>query len=219
VFCVTGSPLVGYGSSPCTDGLGWKEIAFRIYHPWKVTRAPLGSRQHHFSATQQSPYNSVILPLTPQLLRGKRSNVCIARGMLSYMLTAHKLIVHIPRHYSSNFPHASNLKLGTADSSAISAHICQTIQSRTFIFTAAALHTLKPHPPKLRCRWSQDQQTLLKATLNRNEFSHKCKVKIRTVVPDNLLWPREKIHSHLRKIHKKIWNDKKRQFKEAALPH
>jgi len=39
VFWVTGSPRVVYGSSPCTDGLGWERIAFRIYHPWKVTRA------------------------------------------------------------------------------------------------------------------------------------------------------------------------------------
>jgi len=70
-----------------------------------------------------------------QLIRGKRSNVCLARGMLSYTLSAHKLIVHIPRDYSSNFPHASNLKLGIADSSATSARICQN-------YTIAHLHIL-----------------------------------------------------------------------------
>ena len=67
--------------------------------------------------------------------------MCLARGMLSYTLTVHKLTVHIPMDYSSNFPHAYNLKLGIEDSSATSAHICQTIQSRTFIFTVTALHT------------------------------------------------------------------------------
>jgi len=76
-----------------------------------------------------------------QLIRGKRSNVCLARGMLSCTLTAHKLIVPILRDYSSSFPHASTLQLGIADSFVTSAHICQTTQSRTFIFTATALHT------------------------------------------------------------------------------
>jgi hypothetical protein len=47
-----------------------------------------------------------------QLIRGKRSNVCLATGMLSCMLKAHKLTVHTLRDYSSNFPHASTLKLG-----------------------------------------------------------------------------------------------------------
>ena len=32
LFCITRSPRVGYGPSPCTDGLGWKRVAFCIYH-------------------------------------------------------------------------------------------------------------------------------------------------------------------------------------------
>jgi hypothetical protein len=51
-----------------------KEIAFRISHPWGVTRTPLGSRQRHFSATQQSPCDSAILPLTPTLVLGEMSD-------------------------------------------------------------------------------------------------------------------------------------------------
>ena len=65
MFCITGSPRVGYCSSPCTDGFGWKRVAFRICHPWRVTRAPLGSRLCHLFATWQSPYDSAILSLTP----------------------------------------------------------------------------------------------------------------------------------------------------------
>jgi len=42
VFCTTGSPLVGYGSSPCTDSLGRREAIIRIYRPWRIARAPLG---------------------------------------------------------------------------------------------------------------------------------------------------------------------------------
>jgi len=42
VFCATGSPLVGCGSSPCADGLGWREAIIHIYHPWRIARAPLG---------------------------------------------------------------------------------------------------------------------------------------------------------------------------------
>jgi hypothetical protein len=40
VFCTTGSPLVGCGSSPRTDGLGRKEAIIHIYHPWRIARAP-----------------------------------------------------------------------------------------------------------------------------------------------------------------------------------
>jgi hypothetical protein len=42
VFCATGSPLVGCGSSPCTDGLGQREAIIRICHPWRIARALLG---------------------------------------------------------------------------------------------------------------------------------------------------------------------------------
>jgi len=42
VFCATGPPLVGCGSSPRTDGLGRREAIIRIYRPWRIARAPLG---------------------------------------------------------------------------------------------------------------------------------------------------------------------------------
>jgi len=40
-----------------------------------VTRAPLGSRQCHFPATQRSPCDSAILPLTPIQLLTEQSNL------------------------------------------------------------------------------------------------------------------------------------------------
>ena len=40
VFCATGSPLVGYGPSPCTDGHECREAICRIYHPWGIAEAP-----------------------------------------------------------------------------------------------------------------------------------------------------------------------------------
>jgi hypothetical protein len=40
VFCVTGPPLVGCGSSPRTDSLGWREAMIRIYHPRRIATAP-----------------------------------------------------------------------------------------------------------------------------------------------------------------------------------
>jgi hypothetical protein len=32
----TGSPLIGCGSSPHTDSLGWRRLYIHIYHPWKI---------------------------------------------------------------------------------------------------------------------------------------------------------------------------------------
>ena len=41
VFCATVSPLVGYGSSPFTDGLECREVICRIYHRWGIAETPL----------------------------------------------------------------------------------------------------------------------------------------------------------------------------------
>ena len=43
---------------------GEKRIAFRIYHPWRMTRAPLRHRLCHFSAARRSPYDPPTLSLT-----------------------------------------------------------------------------------------------------------------------------------------------------------
>jgi len=39
VFCATGSPLAGCGSSPRINGLGWREAIIHIYRPWRIARA------------------------------------------------------------------------------------------------------------------------------------------------------------------------------------
>jgi hypothetical protein len=40
VLCATRSPLVGYGSLPCTASLEWREAICRIYHCWEIAEAP-----------------------------------------------------------------------------------------------------------------------------------------------------------------------------------
>jgi len=40
VFCATGSPLVGCGPSPHTDGLGRREALIHIYRPRRIARVP-----------------------------------------------------------------------------------------------------------------------------------------------------------------------------------
>jgi len=60
VFCATGSPLVGCGSSPRTDGLGWREAVIRTYHPWRIARAPLGP--------PMSPLGTMMTPEWPSRL-------------------------------------------------------------------------------------------------------------------------------------------------------
>jgi len=48
--------------------LGENKIAFCIYHPWRMTRAPLRHRLCHFSAARRSPYDPATLSLTPVCL-------------------------------------------------------------------------------------------------------------------------------------------------------
>jgi len=55
-----GSPLVGCGSSPCTDGLGWREAIIRIYRPWRIARAPL--------KPPVSPLGNLVTPVWPSWL-------------------------------------------------------------------------------------------------------------------------------------------------------
>jgi hypothetical protein len=60
VFCMTGSPLVGYGSSPHTDGLVWREAIFWVYHPWRIARALL--------RPPLSPLGNTMTPVRPSQL-------------------------------------------------------------------------------------------------------------------------------------------------------
>jgi hypothetical protein len=57
VFCTTGSPLVGCGSSLCTDSLGWRGAVIRIYHPWRIARALIGP--------PLSPLGNMMTPVWP----------------------------------------------------------------------------------------------------------------------------------------------------------
>jgi len=56
-FCTTGSPLVGCGCSPRTDGLGRREAIIRIYRPWRIARAPL--------RPPVSPLGKLVTPVRP----------------------------------------------------------------------------------------------------------------------------------------------------------
>ena len=56
-FCTTGSPLIGCGCSPCTDGLGWREAIIRIFHPWRIAGAPIGP--------PVSPLSNPVTPVQP----------------------------------------------------------------------------------------------------------------------------------------------------------
>jgi len=63
----TRSPLVGCGSSPRTDGLGWRGAMFiRIYHPWRTARSPpqAGSITSGNMPSRARPSQ---LPLTPAI--------------------------------------------------------------------------------------------------------------------------------------------------------
>ena len=84
VFCVTGSSLVGYGSSPYTNGLRCSNTAFRNYHPWRMTEALNRRRQCHLSVTWRPRYEPANSPWP--LICG--SLYCV---ILSALFTSHSI--------------------------------------------------------------------------------------------------------------------------------
>ena len=65
VFCATGPPLVGCGSSPRTDGLGRREAVILIYSPCRKLESPTPRPPVSPLGNLMTPVRPDRLPLTP----------------------------------------------------------------------------------------------------------------------------------------------------------
>jgi len=62
VFCATGSPLIGRGFSPCTDGLGWREVMFTHLPPMENSQEPASGQQYLPSVKGHPGYGPAVSP-------------------------------------------------------------------------------------------------------------------------------------------------------------